>query len=144
MMFRVLAYEHVGIRVTDRETAVRFYKMLGFSKVLDLPEHHANEMTNDSGVTINLIFNGVKREANRNILLDDPVKWPGMTHPAFIVDDLEALLTMLDRENVRITEGPHMIGERRRAFFIRDPDGNVLEFNELLHTDSSTSQKGIA
>jgi catechol 2,3-dioxygenase-like lactoylglutathione lyase family enzyme len=101
-------------------------------------------MTNDSGVTINLIFNGVKREANRNILLDEPVKWPGMTHPAFIVDDLEALLTMLDRENVRITEGPHMIGERRRAFFIRDPDGNVLEFNELLPTDSSTSPKGTA
>ncbi len=144
MMFRVLAYEHVGIRVTDRETAVRFYKMLGFSKVLDLPEHHANEMTNDSGVTINLIFNGVKRDQNRNILLDEPVKWPGMTHPAFIVDDLNALLAMLDHEGVRVTEGPHMIGERRRAFFIRDPDGNVLEFNELLHTDSSTSLKGTA
>jgi len=141
-MSRILAYEHVGIRVTDRETAVRFYKMLGFSKVLDLPEHHANEMTNDSGVTINLIFNGVKRDDNRNILLNEPVKWPGMTHPAFIVDDLEALLTKLHREGVRITEGPHPIGERRRAFFIRDPDGNVLEFNELLPTDSSTAPKG--
>jgi lactoylglutathione lyase len=143
-MSRILAYEHVGIRVTDRETAVRFYKMLGFSKVLDLPEHHANEMTNDSGVTINLIFNGVKRDDNRNILLDEPVKWPGMTHPAFIVDDLDALTAKLHREGVRITEGPHMIGERRRAFFIRDPDGNVLEFNELLPTDSSTSPKGAA
>ena len=143
-MSRILAYEHVGIRVTDRETAVRFYKMLGFGKVLDLPEHHANEMTNDAGVTINLIFNGVKREGNRNILLDEPVKWPGMTHPAFIVDDLEALLTKLHREGVRITEGPHPIGERRRAFFIRDPDGNVLEFNELLHTDTPTSPKGTA
>jgi lactoylglutathione lyase len=141
-MSRILAYEHVGIRVTDRETAVRFYKMLGFSNVLDLPEHHANEMTNDAGVTINLIFNGVKRDNNRNILLDEPTKWPGMTHPAFIVDDLDGLLTKLHREGVRITEGPHLIGERRRAFFIRDPDGNVLEFNELLHTDTSTSQKG--
>jgi lactoylglutathione lyase len=143
-MFRVLAYEHVGIRVTDRETSVRFYKMLGFNKVLDLPEHHANEMTNDSGVTVNLIFNGVKREENRNILLDEPVKWPGMTHPAFIVDNLDDLLTKLHQEGIRITEGPHLIGERRRAFFIRDPDGNVLEFNELLHTDSSTALKGTA
>lgn len=143
-MSRILAYEHVGIRVTDSETAVRFYKMLGFSNVLDLPEHHANEMTNDAGVTINLIFNGVKRDNNRNILLDEPVKWPGMTHPAFIVDDLDALLAMLHREGVRITEGPHLIGERRRAFFIRDPDGNVLEFNELLHTNTSTPAKGTA
>jgi lactoylglutathione lyase len=142
-MSRILAYEHVGIRVTDPETAVRFYKMLGFHNVLDLPEHHANEMTNDAGVTINLIFNGVKREENRNILLDEPVKWPGMTHPAFIVDDLDALATMLNREGVRITEGPHMIGERRRAFFIRDPDGNVLEFDELLPADAPTSPKGI-
>jgi lactoylglutathione lyase len=143
-MPRILSYEHVGIRVTDREAAVRFYKMLGFDKVLDLPEHHANEMTNDAGVTINLIFNGVKREANRNILLDEPVKWPGMTHPAFVVDDLDALLTKLAHEGVRVTEGPHLIGERRRAFFIRDPDGNVLEFNELLAANRPTAAKVIA
>jgi lactoylglutathione lyase len=138
-MVRVLAYEHVGIRVTDRETSVRFYQMLGFRRVLDLPEHRANEMTNDAGVTINLIFNGVQREGNRNILLDEPVKWPGMTHPAFIVDDLDALVALLDREGVRITEGPHMIGARRRACFIRDPDGNVLEFDELLKEDRERS-----
>lgn len=131
-MFKLVAYEHVGIRVTDPDTAVRFYKMLGFRRVLDLPEHHANEMTNDAGVTVNLIFNGVKREGNRNILLDEPVKWPGMTHPAFIVEDLDGLIAMFDREGIAITEGPHLIGERRRACFIRDPDGNVLEFDELL------------
>jgi lactoylglutathione lyase len=131
-MVKIRAYEHVGIRVTDRERAVRFYKMLGFCHVLDLPEHQANEMTNDAGVTINLIFNGVPREGNRNILLDEPVKWPGITHPAFIIDDLDALVSVLHREGVRITEGPHMIGVRRRALFIRDPDGNVLEFDELL------------
>jgi catechol 2,3-dioxygenase-like lactoylglutathione lyase family enzyme len=110
--------------------------MLGFTKVLDLPEHHANEMTNDAGVTINLIFNGVKREGNRNILLDEPVKWPGMTHPAFIVDDLDGLIALFRREGVRITEGPHMIGTRRRVCFIRDPDGNVLEFDALLKEEA--------
>src|ERR1700732_1479180 len=115
-MSGILSYEHVGIRVTDRETAVRFYKMLGFSKVLDLPEHHANEMTNDAGVTINLIFHA-----------------------------LEGWLATLRREGVRITEGPPLIGERRRAFFIRDPDGNVLEFNELLPgSHAPTSAKETA
>lgn len=131
-MVNVRAYEHVGIRVTDRKRAVQFYKMLGFRHVLDLPEHEANEMTNDAGVTINLIFNGVPREGSRNILLDEPVKWPGITHPAFIVDDLDDLVALLQREGVRITEGPHMIGVRRRALFVRDPDGNVLEFDELI------------
>ncbi len=140
-MFRIMAYEHVGIRVTDRETSIAFYKKLGFRHILDLPEHGANEMTTDSGVTVNLIFNGVKREANRNILLDEPVKWPGMTHPAFIVEDFQALIDLLHREGIKITEGPHLIGERRRALFIRDPDGNVLEFDELLdvHQEKSVS-----
>jgi len=34
--------------------------------------------------------------------------------------------------DVVITEGPHPIGPRRIALFIRDPDGNVLEFNQLI------------
>ena len=34
------------------------------------------------------------------------------------------------REGVKITEGP-VDWRRRTTCFIRDPDGNVLEFNEL-------------
>jgi catechol 2,3-dioxygenase-like lactoylglutathione lyase family enzyme len=38
----------------------------------------------------------------------------------------------LDQQGIAITEGPHPIGPRRIALFIRDPDGNVLEFNQLI------------
>ncbi|MEO1082054.1 MAG: hypothetical protein AAFY29_21025 [Pseudomonadota bacterium] len=41
------------------------------------------------------------------------------------------------RTGIAITEGSLMIGERRRVLFIRDPDGNVLKFDELLATSSS-------
>ena len=34
---------------------------------------------------------------------------------------------------IRITEGPKEIA-RRRYFFIRDPDENLLEFNELKNS----------
>jgi hypothetical protein len=34
------------------------------------------------------------------------------------------------RSGVRITEGP-VDWQRRLTCFLRDPDGNVLEFNEL-------------
>ena len=130
-MPRISAYEHVGIRVTDRERAIRFYGKLGWRVELDQPQFQAAEMVNDAGVYINLIFNGVPRESGRNILQDEPVKHPGVTHPAFVVDDLAALLALLEREGIRVTEGPLFIGERRRAVFIRDPDGTVLEFDEL-------------
>ncbi|MGB3555572.1 MAG: VOC family protein [Jannaschia sp.] len=132
MTFNVTSYEHVGIRVTDRARATRFYEALGWQEEIDLPEHKANEMVNASGVYINLIFNGVPREDGNNILQDESVKHPGMTHAAFIVDDLDALMGKLDEEGIRISDGPHVYSGRRKLIFVRDPDGNVLEFNELL------------
>ncbi len=128
---KILAYEHVGIRVSDREQATAFYEKLGFRQRADFPEHQANEMATETGIFVNLIFNGVKRPDGRNILLDEPVKHPGVTHPAFVVDDLDAVVSLCRNEGIAITEGPVMIGERRRVLFIRDPDGNVLEFDEL-------------
>jgi len=129
---RITAYDHVGIRVTDRKRSLSFYKSLGFVETSTFPEFDANEMETPYGVRINLIFNGTKREGNKNILLDEAVKLPGITHPAFVVDNLKALMDWFDSHSINITEGPKCIGPRRRAIFIRDPDGNVLEFNELL------------
>jgi catechol 2,3-dioxygenase-like lactoylglutathione lyase family enzyme len=129
---RILAFDHVGIRVSDHETALRFYERLGFRETLRFPDHQANEMLSADGVRINLIFNAARRPDARNVLLDEAIKLPGITHPAFIVDDLEALMRWLAAEGIVITEGPHRIGPRRVALFIRDPDGNVLEFNQLI------------
>jgi len=132
---RIEGYEHVGIRVSDRDEAVAFYEKLGFRERVYLPEHEANEMVTEGGVFINLIFNGMKRPNRRNILMDEPFKYPGVTHPAFIVDDLDAVIRVCEREGIRISEGPLDIGERRRVIFIRDPDGNVLEFDEMYGDD---------
>ena len=129
---RIVAYDHIGIRVSDRTRAMAFYQALGFVESASFPLFEANEMLSPDGVRINLIFNGARAQDSHNVLLDAPVKRPGMTHPAFIVDDLEALQGWLDQQGIVITEGPHPIGPRRIALFIRDPDGNVLEFNQLI------------
>ncbi len=138
MSFCVTAYEHVGIRVSDRIRSTKFYEALGWREEIDLPEHCANEMTNDAGVYINLIFNGVARDEARNVLQDEDVKHPGMTHAAFVVDDLEGLMAKLADEGIPISDGPHIYSDRRRLIFVRDPDGNVLEFNELLRNEAAT------
>lgn len=129
---RITAYDHIGIRVSDRERAMRFYEELGFTESAFFPAYEANEMLTADGVRINLIFNGARRSSARNVLLDEPVKLPGITHPAFIVDDLHVLQEWLEQKSIHITEGPHAIGPRRIALFIRDPDGNVLEFDQLI------------
>ncbi|MBU0920539.1 VOC family protein [Stutzerimonas kunmingensis] len=129
---RILAYDHIGIRVSDRPRAMAFYQALGFVESASFPLFEANEMLSPDGVRINLIFNGARAPDAHNVLLDAPVKRPGMTHPAFIVDDLATLQHWLEAQGIVITEGPHPIGPRRIALFIRDPDGNVLEFNQLI------------
>src|SRR5690554_4335535 len=84
-------FDHVGIRVSDRRQAVEFYELLGFQEIRHFEKYEANEMETEDGVRINLIFNATRLLHGRNVLLDEPVKLPGMTHPAFIVDDLYSL-----------------------------------------------------
>ena len=125
---RFQGYDHVGIRVTDAARALDFYARLGFRIDPEFSDDGVAEVVAADGTRINLIFNGVKR--NNNVLLDEPVKWPGYTHGAFIVESLQAVIDWAAREQVPITEGPIDWG-RRLTCFLRDPDGNVLEFNEL-------------
>lgn len=102
-------YDHVGIRVSDRQEAVAFYERLGSKEVRRFERFEANEMETPGGVRINLIFNGNRLPHGRNVLLDEPVKLPGVTHPAFVVDDLYALKDWLDQAGIEITEGIHRL-----------------------------------
>ncbi len=129
---RIKGYDHVGIRVSDAKRALEFYAKLGFHPDPQFSNDRVAEIVADDGARINLIFNAVACSGARNILLDEPIKWPGYTHCAFIVDSLQDVLDWAGSEGVRITEGPVDWG-RRLTCFLRDPDGNVLEFNELLN-----------
>jgi glutathione S-transferase len=127
---KITSYDHVGLRVTDRSRALVFYDALGFQ----LDETHSSqtalEIVNESGVRLNLILNGQPTPQRDNILMDRPEKWPGYTHVAFIVEQLSEVLDWAAKGNIAITEGPIDWG-RRITCFLRDPDSNVLEFNEL-------------
>ena len=57
---RILAYDHIGIRVSDRRRAMAFYQALGFVESASFPLFEANEMLSPDGVRINLIFNGAR------------------------------------------------------------------------------------
>ncbi|WP_049721266.1 VOC family protein [Gilvimarinus polysaccharolyticus] len=133
-------FDHVGIRVSDRQQAVAFYERLGFREVRRFEQYEANEMETADGVRINLIFNAARLAHGRNVLLDEPIKLPGVTHAAFVVDDLYELKDWLDRAGIIVTEGIHRLGARRITLFIRDPDRNVLEFNQLMPESVSAAQ----
>ncbi len=134
-MFNLTQLDHVGLRVTDLATAQSFYEKLGFraDPTEESPKSKARGLVNTAGLRIHLIYNGQLPPGGGNILMDIENKWPGYTHTAFIIDDLDALISWLDAENIEITEGPSVFGNgRRRVLFIRDPDRNVIEFNQIL------------
>ena len=129
---KILGFDHVGIRITDRDVSRAFYEKFGFVETDYFQADQANEVETPSGVRINLIMNGAKRPQNKNILLDEPIKYPGITHLALVVDDLNQLQTWLHTNKIAITEGPVQLSPRRITLFIRDPDANVIEFNQLV------------
>lgn len=128
MTVRIQAFDHVGIRVTDALRALAFYADLGFVLDPSCSNDRVAEIVSSSGVRLNLIFNGEQR--SNNILLDEPSRWPGYTHAAFTIPRLDDIIGWAAARGIAITEGPHDWG-RRLTCFLRDPDGNVLEFNEL-------------
>jgi catechol 2,3-dioxygenase-like lactoylglutathione lyase family enzyme len=127
---KITAYDHVGLRVTDRARSLTFYETLGFRLDEEHSTQTALEIVSEAGVRLNLILNGQPTPQRDNVLMDRPQKWPGYTHAAFIVDSLSEVLEWAEKGNIAITEGPVDWG-RRITCFLRDPDYNVLEFNEL-------------
>ena len=133
-MFQIEQFDHVGIRVSDIVKAQAFYAKLGFraDPQEESPKARARGLINDHGLRIHLIYNA-DGPVDANPLMDVSQKLPGYTHAAFIVDDLDKMVDWLTNENIKITEGPSVFGNgRRKVCFIRDPDLNVLEFNQVL------------
>lgn len=129
----LLEIDHLGIRVTDLKRALDFYALVGFEIDCseDLREYQVCALIHRSGLRINLVYNADDQQGY-NILIDSETKYPGITHLAMVVDDMEETMKLLDQNGIDITEGPMQVSPRRIVCFVRDPDGNVLEFNQLI------------
>ena len=129
-MKEITGINHVGIRVSSLENARKFYEQLGFEFIVGPigPEPVAI-MEHPSGVNINLILNA-NTKSNENILMDVPEKYPGYTHIALDVNDIQAVQTSLNKMGIKITEGPVMLPDGGVMLFIRDQDNNVIEFHK--------------
>ena len=121
---------HVGIRVHTLDRARAFYELLGFNFVIGPigPEPVAI-MTHPSGVEINFILNAADT-STQNVLMDLKEKHPGYTHIALSVKNVLAVQSVLISAGITITEGPITFPNGSTAIFVRDPDRNVIEFNQ--------------
>ena len=87
---------------------------------------------NGAGAEINLIVNANDDNGGRNVLMDKAKKYPGHTHIAYDVDDIDAAVAAAAAHDVRpigaitvIDKGPNAGG---RVAYLRDPDGITIEF----------------
>jgi lactoylglutathione lyase len=129
-MKEISGINHVGLRIRDLARSRAFYEKLGFEFIIGPigPEPVA-VMEHLSGVNINFILNASNDASGDNILMDVPAKHTGYTHMALEISDRESVKQQLTKAGVLITETVEL-PDGAVFFFIRDPDGNVIEFHQ--------------
>ena len=123
--------DHIGIRVSDLDRSMAFYRVLGFEFEYQSETDAVAIINNGRGIEINLIYNVNDTNDDKNILMDIGVKYAGYTHIALGVDSIKHTIDVLGANDIQITQGPVTMREGTVAVFVRDPDRNVLELRGL-------------
>ena len=127
-MLNIESVNHVGIRIEERSRSVAFYDMLGFELIEDagFDDGHPIIMKHPSGVVLNLL-GPANAGSGKNILMDVSEKYPGYTHIALTVSDLDIAKSFMEANDIEIT-GSFSFRDMS-AIFIRDPERNVIELD---------------
>ncbi len=127
-MLNIEYVNHVGIRIEERSRSVAFYDMLGFELIEDagFDDGHPIIMKHPSGVVLNLL-GPANAGSGKNILMDVSEKYPGYTHIALTISDLDIAKSFMEANDIEIT-GSFSFRDMS-AIFIRDPDRNVIELD---------------
>lgn len=129
-MEQITRINHVGLRVRNLDQARAFYEKLGFKFIVGPigPEPVA-VMEHPTGININFILNASADASEDNILMDVSERHTGFTHIALEITDRETVERYLDKVDIPITETVEL-PNGTVFFFVRDPDGNVIEFHQ--------------
>ncbi len=124
---RVRGFDHVALPMQNTEAMLAFYRGLGFT---------VNEGTNACSVYVGDQMINFHRPAwwqNASFTLRAPAAKPPCGDLCFVYEGTpESLKSWLDKAGAKIIEGPvpRQGGRRKGAssVYVRDPDGNLLEF----------------
>ena len=86
-------------------------------------------MEHPTGININFILNASEDASDKNLLMDVSEKHTGFTHIALEITDRLEVKQHLESVDISITETVEL-PDGTVFFFIRDPDGNVIELHQ--------------
>lgn len=115
---------HKGLQVTDMKETLDFYcKTLGFKHAFDLKDEDGNPWIEyvkvAEGSFVEFFYGGRKEEKHQ------------YDHICFQVDDIDTLAEELKGKNVTFAAELSVGKDTNKQFWLRDPDGNWLEFMQL-------------
>ena len=123
----IRGFDHVALPMQRTEEMLAFYRGLGL-QVAENPNtcsvYIGNQMIN---------FHRPAHWQDSTFTLRAPAAKPPCGDLCFVWDDTpESLKAMLDRAGAKVVEGPvtRQGGQRKSgsSVYVRDPDGNLLEF----------------
>ncbi len=136
MHIPIKGLQHIGIPVTDIKVSEAFYETLGFANVMgtsfDLDGDTGYVAMMKRGEIIIELYQLPEKE-----LAEIKARGNGhVDHIAFDVDDVDTLLTEMKNEGFNILETAPVFlpfwKHGTKYFFIAGPDGERLEFNEII------------
>ncbi len=139
-MIAIQKIDHIGIRIRERQRSIAFYKELGFELIVDtgFEKGHPIIMRHPSGVVLNLLGPSTE-EADENVLMDIERRFAGYTHMALKISSLADAEALLAEKGIEITG--RFSFKDMIAIFIRDPDRNVIEFDQYPGDDPASRLK---
>ena len=129
MTIAIKQLAHIGIRISELERSLAFYRHFGFEAVHEDPNDAVVILTNGGGLEINFIVNGAEGDKPHNILMDASTKHPGYTHVALEIASYQDVVAYCAANAIEVSGGPVDLGDGV-SLFIRDPDRNVIELRE--------------
>ncbi|MCP4750620.1 MAG: VOC family protein [Proteobacteria bacterium] len=144
----ICGIHHTALSIKDMERSLAFYRdLLGLEVVMDQSWENSPKAEKILGVNNPAARHVHLKCGNAYIELyqfkqpepapmaeDRPVHDRGITHLCLDVKDVDAEYERLSKEGIVFHSDPVNLGPKCRCVYGRDPDGNVIEFQELFET----------
>lgn len=133
---------HYGLNVSEMERALEFYRdRLGFAVDRRFPISDVqSEIVGVDGVEGEIVFLDTgdfeielisySAPDNENVHERAPGHDVGIAHLCLTIEDIDGLYEDLQAADVEFVSEPQTVGNGAQIAYVRDPDGNYVEFYE--------------